>query len=229
VPTLRIGDVIHRINSLAPQQEEGGCVIHLDIVKWICNDFEGPRDRGHRITNDQQLSHTEQKAADADREPDQPDRVPELGHCGPGRQGAKEIAFEPDHQRTSRPESHQHHFAHQVVADLNFFFVFVGGLVDLVVPFGLEEEMSRLAAGHRDTPGQQGGIGGVNEQQTVGGHKAQGTEEVQALVDPAMVVVAVIVPAQDFERLEKLFHGGPVKKGDSAILALVCDVLVTEK
>jgi hypothetical protein len=52
---------------------------------------------------------------------------------------------------------------------------------------------------------------------------------VQALVDPAMVVVAVIVPAQDFERLEKLFHGGPVKKGDSAILALVCDVLVTEK
>jgi hypothetical protein len=52
---------------------------------------------------------------------------------------------------------------------------------------------------------------------------------VQALVDAAMMVIAMIVPAQDFERLEKLFHVRPIKKGDRAILALVCDVLVTEK
>jgi hypothetical protein len=105
----------------------------------------------------------------------------------------------------------------------------VGGLVDFVIPFWLEEEMSSLAACHRDTPGQQGRVGGVNEQQPVRGYKAKGTQEVQALVDPAMVVIAMIVPTQDFERLEKLFHGGPIKKGDRAILALVCDVLVTEK
>jgi hypothetical protein len=49
------------------------------------------------------------------------------------------------------------------------------------------------------------------------------------LVDPAMMVVAMIVPAQDFERFEKLFHEGPIKKGDRAILSMVCDALVTEK
>ena len=107
--------------------------------------------------------------------------------------------------------------------------MFVGGLVDLVIPFWLEKEMSSLAACHRDTPGQQGRVGGVNEQQPVGGYKAKGTQEVQALVDPAMVVVTMIVPAQDFERLEKLFHVGPIKKGDGAILYLICDALVTEK
>jgi len=89
--------------------------------------------------------------------------------------------------------------------------------------------MSRLPAGHGYTPGQQGRIGGINEQQPVGSNKAQGAQKVQAVVDPAVVVVAMIVPAQDFERLEKLFHVRPNKKGDSAILALVCDVLVTEK
>ena len=175
------------------------------------------------------MGHTEQQAADADREPDQSNRVPVLGHCGPGGEGTKQIAFEPHHQRARGPESHQHDLAHQVVANLDLFFVFVGGLVDFVVAFGLEEKMSGLAAGHGDTPGQQGRIGGINEQQPVGSNKAQGAQKVQALVDPAVVVVAMIVPAQDFERLEKLFHVRPIKKGDRAILALVCDVLVTEK
>ena len=204
-------------------------MIHLDIVKWIRNDFEGPCNRGHRITDDQELGHTEQQATDADGEPDQPNGMPVLRHGGPGRQGAKQIALKPDHQRARCPESHQNDLAHQVVPNLDLFFVFVGGLVDLVIPFWLEKEMSSLAACHRDTPGQQGRVGGVNEQQPVGGYKAKGTQEVQTLVDPAMVVVTMIVPAQDFERLEKLFHVGPIKKGDAAILSLVCDALVTEK
>ena len=90
----------------------------------------------------------------------------------------------------------------------------VGRLIDLIVAFGLEEEMSRLPTRHRHAPGQQGGIGRVHEQERVRRDKAQRAQEMEALVDSAMMVVAMIVPAQDRERFKKLFHVVTIKKND---------------
>jgi len=80
-------------------------------------------------------------------------------------------------------------------------------LVDLVEALGLEEEVPGLAADHRHRPGQQGGPGRVHRQQPVGHQKADGAEQVQALVDAAVVVVAVVVPALDPQLFKESIHG----------------------
>jgi hypothetical protein len=85
--------------------------------------------------------------------------------------------------------------------------VLVRGLVDVVVAARLEEEVAGLARGHREAPRQQRGAGRVDEQQPVGRQEAQRTDEVQALVDAAVVVVAVIVPALAAQLLQQFIHG----------------------
>jgi len=138
--------------------------------------------------------------------------MPEFLHRGPGWKHAEEVRNKPDCQGADRPQAHQNDLAHQVVADLDLFFVFVSRLIDLVVAFGLKEEMTRLPAGHRDAPGQQRCVGGVHEQKGIGRDKAQCAEQMQALIDSAMMVIAVIVPAKNGERFKKLFHVGTIKK-----------------
>jgi hypothetical protein len=70
----------------------------------------------------------------------------------------------------------------------------VGGLVLLVVALGLEEEVTDLADAHREGPAEQHRQRRVREQQRVRGDEAHGAHEVERLVDPAVVVVAVVVP-----------------------------------
>ncbi|WP_267393686.1 MULTISPECIES: hypothetical protein [unclassified Sphingomonas] len=83
----------------------------------------------------------------------------------------------------------------QIVADLDLFLVIVGRVVDVVIALGLEEEVAGLAAGHRHAPGEQAGDRRVGEQQHISGEEGAGADEVQALVDQAVVVIAVVVPA----------------------------------
>ena len=85
--------------------------------------------------------------------------------------------------------------APQVVADLDALLVVVRCVIDLVISARLEEEMADLARGHRDNPAQQGGRTWINEQERVAGHEADRTQQVQRLVDPAVMVIPVIVPA----------------------------------
>ena len=49
----------------------------------------------------------------------------------------------------------QHDFAMEVVPDLDFFLVFVGHVVGLVVVLRLEEKVAELPRRHRHQPGQQ--------------------------------------------------------------------------
>ena len=62
--------------------------------------------------------------------------------------------------------------------------------------------MSGLARGHRNAPSDQGREGWINKQEHVGDHEGHRAEEVQRLVDAAVVVVAVVVPALDAQRFE---------------------------
>jgi hypothetical protein len=63
--------------------------------------------------------------------------------------------------------------------------------------------MPGLARHHADEPADDPGRGRINEQQGISHEKAESADQVQCLVDPALMVVAVIVPTQDFNLLEK--------------------------
>jgi len=140
-----------------------------------------------------------------------------LATCRTKSAGEAQGRIEVKHQRRGRPDRHQDHLAAQIIADLDLFLVFVGRLVDVVVPPGLEEEMAGLARGHRDQPADQRGYQRIEEHHDVADHETDGTDEVQALVDSAVVVVTVVVPALDAQLLhEALDHCFPqeVSRGD---------------
>jgi len=54
-----MGDVFHGVDALAPQQKQGRCVVHLDVVKRVGDNLECPRNRGFGIADQHQLRHPE--------------------------------------------------------------------------------------------------------------------------------------------------------------------------
>jgi hypothetical protein len=48
---------------------------------------------------------------------------------------------------------------------------------------------------------------GSTEEQGIGDQEADGADQVQGLVDPAVVIEAVVVPALHLQRAQKIFHG----------------------
>jgi hypothetical protein len=86
----------------------------------------------------------------------------------------------------------------------------MGRVVDVIVTPGLEEKVARLPGGHRNQPADQSGGNRIDEQQSIGDQKAGGADEVQALVDPAVMVVAMVIPALRAQLLAKvLYHFVP--------------------
>ena len=116
---------------------------------------------------------------------------------------AEQRRIEVEQQRRQRPDRHQHDLAPQIVADLDLFLVLVRGLVDLVVVLGLEEEVADLPAGHRHQPADQRRHRRIGEHQHVGAQEADRAHQVQRLIDPAVVVVAMIVPALHSQSLRE--------------------------
>ena len=87
----------------------------------------------------------------------------------------------------------------------------VGGLVDLVVALGLEEEVPRLPADHGDQPADQRGGHRIREHHDVGDEEADRAQQVQRLIDAAVVVVAMIVPSLCSQFRPKISHRGSFK------------------
>ncbi|MHC2594237.1 hypothetical protein ACVIG9_008293 [Bradyrhizobium ottawaense] len=163
-------------------------------------------------------------------EPDLGNLPHEVGRGRPGGEQAEQRGISEQHQGRSRPDRHQHHLALKVVADLDLFLVLVGGLVDVVVAVRLEEEVTGLARGHRDQPADQCGDDRVDEQPDIGEEKAQRADEVQALVDAAVVIVAMVVPALDPQLLEIILdHALPQNAfgyGITGIRCRPCDIII---
>jgi hypothetical protein len=86
-------------------------------------------------------------------------------------------------------------------------------LVHLVVALWLEEEMADLPAGHGEQPAHQCRRRRTGEDQHVGAEEASRADEVQRLIDPAVVVIAMIVPPLHFESLPEAVHHGPFLAG----------------
>src|SRR5271169_4011538 len=100
----------------------------------------------------------------------------------------------------------QYDFAAEVVADLDLFLVLVGGVVYRIVTVRLKKEMANLAAGHRHRPSHQGRDRRVPEQQEPHKYEGDRAQKMKRLIDQTMVIVAVIVPALNFQRLHKATH-----------------------
>jgi len=116
-------------------------------------------------------------------------------HAGSRLDRAVEARFEPQDGRCHCPDREQHHLAAQVVAHLDLFLVVVGSLIDMVVALWFEEEMACLTRRHCDQPRDHGGDHRIDEQISISDQKAAGADQMQRLVDQAMVVVAVVIPA----------------------------------
>jgi hypothetical protein len=87
----------------------------------------------------------------------------------------------------------------------------VGGVVDVVVPPRLEEEVTGLPRGHGDQPADERRYHRIDEQHRIGEQEARGADEVQRLVDAAVVVIAVVVPALGSQFLQKILdHSLPL-------------------
>ena len=68
----------------------------------------------------------------------------ELFKVGVGLEQTKACRFQHQHQWHGAPDPEQYHLAVQVIANLDFFLVFKGGLIDFVVPARLEKQMPNL-------------------------------------------------------------------------------------
>src|SRR6202789_3494290 len=121
---------------------------------------------------------------------------------------AEEGRIEPQDQRYEGPNGVQNHLAAQVVADLDFLFVLVARAIDRVIALGLEKEMAGLAADHGYEPTDQRRLHRIEEHGDISDDEADGTQEVQGLIDAAVVVVTVIVPALSHEFRQKTLHVG---------------------
>jgi hypothetical protein len=82
-------------------------------------------------------------------------------------------------------------------------------LVDLVIALGLEEEMFNLPGHHRGKPASHGSRDRVREHQSIGAQEADRAEQVQGLVDPAVMIIAMIIPSLRSENLKKPLHHPP--------------------
>src|SRR5208282_3619278 len=79
--------------------------------------------------------------------------------------------------------------------NLDLFLVFVCRLVDRVIALGLEDEVSELPTKHGDEPANQRRHDRIGKQEHIAAKKSQRAYQMQRLVDAAVVVITMIVPA----------------------------------
>lgn len=192
--------------TLPLQQQPRGFVVQVNVVERVRQDFGHPDQTGLDIKQDEQMECSEQQRRDAEVQPGITHGMHELAHRLMLRNQAQQTRVEENHQGQQNPDAEQHDFASQVVAHLDFFLVLIRRLVDVVIAEWLKEEMTCLTRRHGDQPGNQRCPGRVNEKHGIRNEKTHRTQKMQGLVNPAMVVVTVIVPTLDFQGVQKVFH-----------------------
>src|SRR6267142_506257 len=202
----RVLDVLleTRIDQFALHQSQRRLVVQLEIAEGVGEDLRHPDQTGLDVTDEEQVDGAEQQPAGSDHEPDLGHLAHEVRRRGPGREQAEQGRVEIQYQRRQRPDRHQYDLALQIVADLDLFLVLVRRLVDVVVSPRLEEEVTGLPRGHGDQPADERRYHGIDEQHRVSKQKARGADEVQRLVDTAVVIEAMVVPALGSQFLQEV-------------------------
>jgi len=175
-------------------------------VEWVGDNFQGPNQTCFDVTNEKQVNGSKHQTTQAQPQPRFTHTAHKTCHVGTRGWQAESGRAEPDQNWQCTPNAQQHDFATQVVANLDVFLVIVRGVVDVIVCFGLEEKMPDLTTGHGDQPSHQCSRHWVNEQQDITKQEGQGTQQVQALIDAAVVVVTVVIPTLFVQSLEDFFH-----------------------
>ncbi len=101
----------------------------------------------------------------------------------------------------------------RLLADLDLFLVLVRRLIVVIVATRLEEKVPRLARRSSDTSQPtSAGNHRIEKQHHIRNEKAQRTDKMERLIDAAVVIIAVIVPALFAKRFSKLHGGSPCVK-----------------
>ena len=185
---------MHRIDQLTRHQVERRSVIKHEVVERIGQNFGHPDQARLHVADEEQLNSPEQQGAKTDHQPNLANMLNEGGMIRMSRENPKERGTYPKQRWRQRPDKHENDFASEVVTDLDIFLVLMGGMVDFVIVSRLKEEVAGLAADHSDQPAKERGSCRVLKDQHVRAEKADRTQEVEGLVDTAVVVKAVIVP-----------------------------------
>jgi len=148
-------------------------------VKRIGDDLRDPYQTRLHVADEEQLHGAEQQTAEAHRQPQDANVADEFSGARRGLEQAEQRGAEPQHGRGQRPDGQQHDLAVQVVTHLDVFLVLVGGMVDLVITLGLEEEVTGLAAYHGHQPAEHGRERRAFPHDGVGRQEAQRADQVQ--------------------------------------------------
>jgi len=172
-------------------------------VEWVGEDLGEPHQPGLNAAQEEQVDGAEQERPGRQRDPEPRQVREEALQVGVGCEQPAERRCEHQQQRRQPPDRVQDDLAPKVVADLHLLLVGVGGLILLVVALGLEYEVADLPDAHGEDPAKQRGSHRLREQQHVRHQEAERAHQVQRLVDTAVVIEAVIVPALFLELREE--------------------------
>lgn len=121
------------IKTLSTKQLQWCLVIQVHIVKWVSQNLGHPNQTGLGIFDEAQVDRTEQQARHAQTQPRIAYRMHEFNHVVVSRNDIKLPWKIINDQGQKNPNTEQHHFTLKVVTHLDFFFVLVGRMVDVVI------------------------------------------------------------------------------------------------
>ena len=159
------------------------------------------------ILDEEQLHHPEQHADNTKREPDRADVTREAHPSLVRRQQAEERRVHDHEQWQKCPDAHEDDLPEEIVADFDLFLVLVRDIVGVIIAFRLEEEVAALTRAHADDPRDQCGHRRIVEQHSVCDDEADGADEMQRLVDAAVMIEAMVVPPLLTQCLHEASHG----------------------
>lgn len=130
--------------TLTTNQMPRGFVVEIDVMEWIGQDFGHPNQAGLHVVQEEEVNRSEQQRCNSQKEPSVAHSVQEIR---PGLllwNHPPQTWVDINEQGQQHPNAEQNDFTSQVVAHLDGFLVFIGRLIDVVIPQGLKEEMPSL-------------------------------------------------------------------------------------
>lgn len=125
----------------------------------------------------------------------QRDPVGELPRRLARRKDTEQRRVRQQQQRREQNDRDQHRLTVLIVPDLDRLLVRVRHLVARIVARRLEHVVAGLPRDHADAPADQHARHRVKEHQDIGDEETDRADEMQALVDPALMVEPMIIPA----------------------------------
>jgi hypothetical protein len=93
-----------------------------------------------------------------------------------------------------------------VKANLNGLFLVVGDFVYLIEGPGLKKYVSRLARHHSNEPPHETSCRGIHKYQPICNQKAYCANEMERLIDAALVIQPMIIPLERTDFVDEIVH-----------------------